>query len=715
MKKSILKMLICIFIYGMFNTVCFATGNEGSTFANTPQVLSGMIPVKYNGTNWVITNTEDVEWFDYSSDSMKWANVMLRDEAKYLDFDGVTLQDIGSTDLDYLIGREVPTNQTGSMYVWIPRFSYKIDNSSVSIKYSEGLTDNISDDFKVHPAFNYAQYLGGDVNNDSNYESNGDLDKYLGLWVAKYPAGKSISTPKYSAASTEIKNMTVGEAFTASKLTAQLTRYGINSDTSSGISHMMKNSEWGAVAYFTTANGNLSNNSTTGNIYGIYGMDSGAEYVSDYIELVGGISNNSVRVNGLSLIPYTMIKYNHTSTADIRDIEPLKLKSYEDSKEANYNTLANYSGFGINEVGEAITGSITKDMPSGSNAFFVRGIDGMYSYSGTDGSGASDIGFRNVILAENENANSTKTHIIRATSDEGIKISPQGNTTVKSGSDITYVIKSISGREISDVTVDGVSVLNNLVDNGSYYTYKFENVSADHEIYVYVKVEETIYNVSVEKNPEAGGEVDGMGSYRNNDTVMLRANIASGYKFASWEVLEGIEETIPNLTSREISFSMPGNNVILKANFEKILKAILSVETVNSRTYGEESVDALLNIVAKSRDGYEFAGWDANGIELTQTELNNDTLEKIMPSNDISFIAKYRENVTSNVIVIVGTTESVTEYKSGETVAISVSPVLGNTYLVEFNVEGIDEVQVNGSVVTFTMPSNDVIIEPVYM
>ena len=52
--------------------------------------------------------------------------------------------------------------------------------------------------------------------------------------------------------------------------------YGIKKDNT----HMMRNSEWGAVAYLTNSGfGNMQSNTTTGNITGVYNMSGNKEFV----------------------------------------------------------------------------------------------------------------------------------------------------------------------------------------------------------------------------------------------------------------------------------------------------------------------------------------------------------------------------------------------------------------------------------------------------
>jgi len=610
-----------------------------SVTVNEPQLVDGMIPLKHNGQNWVISSKEDPEWYDYSSSSKKWANVMLRDGAKYLDLDGETPKDVGDTPLKDLIGREVLSKDTGSMYVWIPRYTYTIFDDSINVKYSNNFYDYTLDEYigyKVHPAFNYSNYKGGDPNSSDSYSSLGNSDKQLGIWVAKYSAGNSINAPKYAQNASTINGASIGDAFSAAKITTSSTMYGLNG----GSSHMMKNAEWGAVAYLTTSAGDLTGNSTTGNVYGIYDMDINAEYVSNFVELIGGISNVSVRKNGKNLIPYTMISYGYNDVSDIRDIEILRLTTNIDSDLANLNALSNFFGFGINEIKSNISGVVTQSMPTGVNAFFVRGIDGIYSYSGSDGAGTNNIGFRNVILASEPDFDNVNSYVIKAHTDGNGEINPEGNTTVEAGNDMVYSIIPKTGFEIIDVTVDGVSVYYDLVNNndGEYYTYTFYNVDSNHEISVKFDYEIAEYEVFVTKEAEEGGNVEGAGKYYSRSTVTLNASENVGYKFSTWEVVEGING-IADLTLKEISFKMPNNNVTLKAYFEKILEAILTVDGIDTRAYGYEDVDT--TVFVEVSDKYGFSGWYSNEIDIPDDQLHNLSIEFVMPPNNVTITPIY--------------------------------------------------------------------------
>lgn len=202
---------------------------ENLVTPNRPTISAGMIPVKYiivdNITGdgyWQITSKEDPTWYNY--ENRNWANIML--------MDGTQAEgDIQITDSnkEQLIGKRI--TKLGSMFVWIPRYSYKItyynevtkttvrgyytsqgyrdtnnlstthDNSvslygKVDIKFLFSTSNNYIENGKavdasnngyiVHPAFK-----DGKTNNFAN----GEWDKEItGIWVAKFEAGYQAST-----------------------------------------------------------------------------------------------------------------------------------------------------------------------------------------------------------------------------------------------------------------------------------------------------------------------------------------------------------------------------------------------------------------------------------------------------------------------------------------------------------------------------------------
>ena len=221
--------------------------------ANSPKVITGMIPIKWKNNTWVVCSQDDAEWYNYD-DKKEWANVMLSD--------GTYKADTVS------IGQTVAERDLGSMYVWIPRYAYKIaGEKNIEVTFLKGntnegsdgviyTTDESTDTSKtaiVHPAFN----LGGTELN--------------GFWVAKFEASgtnkdgnavgnasSSSSAQQYAPDSTTIakslpnkiswRHISIGESEKRSMdiATTSKSSFGL---TSGANTHLIKNSEWGAVAY----------------------------------------------------------------------------------------------------------------------------------------------------------------------------------------------------------------------------------------------------------------------------------------------------------------------------------------------------------------------------------------------------------------------------------------------------------------------------------
>ena len=295
---------------------------------NKPKLMTGMTAIKFNEPtgdekakegSTVKTTDTDAAWYDY--DAKKWANAQTQD---------------------------------GSMWVWIPRFAYKVNSSTKTfdVVFLKDTTNTYLDNgtekdaekegYIIHPAFK---------NESSTGYENGGWDKELtGIWVSKFEAGfatsngnsapKKASSVNYSQTSvwaqsaetggkdgplparnwidgvygstkTSIKYPTFqglaysmnyinhNDAFNISRaLTENGNIYGLSRSTTD--SHLMKNSEWGAVAYLAQSkyglngtniyinNANLRNSQTSA--YAITGC---AGETEDAAELGVKIDNST--------------------------------------------------------------------------------------------------------------------------------------------------------------------------------------------------------------------------------------------------------------------------------------------------------------------------------------------------------------------------------------------------------------------------------------
>lgn len=494
-------------------------------YVNAPKLLEGMTPIKFTipttsteGTT-VTTVSTDENWYSYAN--KKWANAQTKD---------------------------------GSMWVWIPRYAYKItyytddtkqtisktktSYGSIDVVFLIGTTDNYysedgsirtaqrqkkvdeiidsTKDYTVHPAF---------TDESSISYANGGWDKELtGIWVAKFEAGyasgnnsapvkasnvnysqmmsyvpaveagsggkntarnwldgiyaiknsdgtyewkdnkeTTIKYPVFQGSTYSMNYINHSDAFLLSKaLTDDGNIYGLSSKNAD--SHLMKNSEWGAVAYLSKSKyglknidiavnkKNLNNSvtsiyavtgynennnkwneyigtnlsaSTTGNIYGVYDMSGGM-----YERTVGIVSNenSNLYISGKAIIEETNVKYevNEQTKEVVLDRNTGKSTKYatiypnNDSglTDTNVGSQKNYEintaiyGDGIRETSTAGTESTGwygdySRFPALGSPFIIRGccwkdgtIAGVFSYNRTYAISTYDYGFRAVLVNE---------------------------------------------------------------------------------------------------------------------------------------------------------------------------------------------------------------------------------------------------------------------------------------------------------------------------
>ena len=417
---------VCIDVDGNGNAGGSKTVTITASFAaNSPRFAPGLIPLIFDANNFRDATPQEIldkTWYNYREDidqsaedrvsNERWANVRLAD---------------------------------GSMFVWIPRYTYKITgddttgtsaDDKIQIIYSNGTTDDTQGGtYKVHPAFWW------DNDNDGVHDAGEELK---GIWVAKFEASNDGTVKvqvKPGVASWRARNISNTFSSCREMQTINSTKYGISSDSNVMDTHMMKNSEWGAVAYLTEAirDGNQvwinnsstyitgsagssvsaasnvgttndyksaqgQNASTTGNVYGIYDLNGGA-----YEHVAGYISNGNVclTVDGSNLI---------SAVAKYKD----ELIGTFDGTEANAytQTATQTDGMALHEISTDSGASVSTNpfngygdyqyFPYNATPFFRRGgmynsgaLSGVYAVYYGDGSVATVVGFRPVLSVLN--------------------------------------------------------------------------------------------------------------------------------------------------------------------------------------------------------------------------------------------------------------------------------------------------------------------------
>ena len=242
-------------------------GNLDNSGANKPVLDDGMIPVYYdeNTEMWkkadVKNQDENNKWYDY--DNKMWANSVTVSSTNRSKYQSANL------------GTEIPMDDILTMEVWIPRYKYKVFNynsdgtktsspqqieitfekddkntseilCSDSISGTDGkasetcklkstnatCTDSLCNNKTyTHPAFTFGN------------------EEIKGFWIGKFELTGTISSITTKPNLSSIREQTVSSFETnIMNMKNSGNQYGLNTTTDT---HMIKNSEWGAVAYLS--------------------------------------------------------------------------------------------------------------------------------------------------------------------------------------------------------------------------------------------------------------------------------------------------------------------------------------------------------------------------------------------------------------------------------------------------------------------------------
>ena len=259
---------------------------EKTKGVNKPELMQGMKAIKFTdpsgdteGTVQQVSDSTSTDWYDY--DSKKWANAQTEDGSMWVWIPRYAYKvnaDTKTFDVVFLIGTTDDYYENG-----VRKTAKRQTKTDETVDTTTGYT--------VHPAFTNESSIG--------YANGGWNQELTGIWVSKFEAGYATSNgnsaPKkassvnysqtsvwasgyetggndgslsarnwidgvYGSTTTAIKYPTFqgltysmnytnhNDAFNISRaLTESGNIYGLSSATTD--SHLMKNSEWGAVAY----------------------------------------------------------------------------------------------------------------------------------------------------------------------------------------------------------------------------------------------------------------------------------------------------------------------------------------------------------------------------------------------------------------------------------------------------------------------------------
>jgi len=332
--------------------VCKAT-----TFVSSPKLYNNLAPVIYENGNWKIADASS-KWYNY--DNQEWANAVILKS-------GVT-KNIGDV-VDV-------SNEVQGMFVWIPRYEYKIDGQyGTHMDKTQGTAELPGEievnfisvdqlepsckDYRIHSAFRFG------------------TTELTGIWIGKFETTGTATAPTILPNLASLRGQNISKQFS----TAQKFKTYMND--SSVDSHMAKNSEWGVAAYLSQSR------------YGKYGNEN---YKGINKEVYQNGSNSFItgNSNGTTGLPSPKVQcvYNDivnrgsgkgacgagaSTTGNITGVYDMVGGSYE-TVMSNYNNILGESGFSTLPDKRYYDSYITTDVTTACN-----GVCYGHALSETDG------------------------------------------------------------------------------------------------------------------------------------------------------------------------------------------------------------------------------------------------------------------------------------------------------------------------------------------
>lgn len=319
---------------------------------NRPLLTEDMMAVKTYFNEDGIVYSEPVkdiyeeDWYDYSTISPNWANVKMNDN---------------------------------TYYVWIPRFAYKIEDfyigtnlsnipaSAIKVVFLKGTSNYMANEeaiptgYQVHPAFRYKDQSGKEVN-------------IPGFWIAKYNVNSMV----------DVLYKVTGEGDSVLGALEEVELEKLHGTSASVVnqleSHLLKNTEWAAVAYLSFATSGKTNDGSSlqNNPSAIMDLNT-RQFVAATID--GEIpSNKSANFDIYTVDAEGNLKYGSLE---------LKTKQFGDAMTATSS--------GTSENSAWFAGKSTKI--SIATPYIIRGVDDcIFSYSADVRNPVRGAGCRNVLL-----------------------------------------------------------------------------------------------------------------------------------------------------------------------------------------------------------------------------------------------------------------------------------------------------------------------------
>lgn len=303
-----------------------------------PVLKEGMIPVTIDADGTVKKADMTSAWYDY--DNKMWANAVLVTNATRSNYKTIES------------GTTIPETDILAYFVWIPRYKYRL-------WYVEAIDDvnGYTDQTKVHSidiVFESKSFAKSNGTQNGEYLTHPAFtlgyEELNGIWVGKFETGYNGAT---TASEAEVSTAdsskviikpntyswrdtnTSNSFYTALNMNEDEITFGLNSDSDT---HIIKNTEWGAVTYLAFSD---------------YGKDSEV-YINNYSEYLTGCggetpdaSSSPICLNGYGTKSNN--EYNQSTTGNITGIFDMSGGAYEYVMGRSATVVSKYDSSGFTD------------------------------------------------------------------------------------------------------------------------------------------------------------------------------------------------------------------------------------------------------------------------------------------------------------------------------------------------------------------------------
>ena len=322
-----------------------------------PVLDTGLIPVTIADDGTVTKASLGSEWYNYAQ--KKWANaVILKDSDNYLE------------------GQIIPESDIESYFVWIPKFKYKLfdigNYTNVTNSKPSSLIGHTID-IVFDPVNTTDSETSCATPLTSGTSGNCAVGKYMthpsfitlgvnGYWVGKFEVSGTTSSLEVKPNANSLRNVTVGSFFTS------IYDYNRNLE-----SHMIKNTEWGAVTYLSLSNygvnGEVRINNSSQYITGCSGTVAANNYSSKsqsdhtegyyagcenaYNTATGYLASTTGNITGVYDLSGSAWEFTAAYVSGNVGSSGLNVSGYNNKYFDIYSTSSSYEAFNYRILGDA--------------------------------------------------------------------------------------------------------------------------------------------------------------------------------------------------------------------------------------------------------------------------------------------------------------------------------------------------------------------------